>query len=166
MYNGLTYSTRALVDVACGGSITSKTTKETNQLFEELEKNNYQAPFERSIGRRQGGILELDQVLFLEEKFEALMIKLNQKIPREPRLGEIAYMKTQEAMLANATSQVEKVNYLNIRGYVFQPNNNFPTHYHLGLRNHENLSSDNEEIMPHVPHQISVSNAEGIGISV
>ena len=86
------------------------------------------------------------------------MAKLNQQTPREPTLGEIAYMKTQEAMLANATSQVEEANYLNNRGYVFQPNNNLPMHYHRGLQNHENLSYDNQAIMPHVPHKLSVSN--------
>ena len=32
------------------------------------------------------------------------MTKLNQQTPREPTLGEIAYLKTQEAMLANDTS--------------------------------------------------------------
>ena len=77
LYNGLNYSTRDLVDAACGGSITSKTTKEANHLFEELAKNNYQVPFERFVGRRQGGILKLDQVSSLEAKFEALMTKLN-----------------------------------------------------------------------------------------
>ena len=60
LYNGLNYSIRALVDAACGGSITIKMDKEANQLFEELVKNNYQASSERSIGRRQGGIFELD----------------------------------------------------------------------------------------------------------
>ena len=67
-------------------------------------------------------------------------------------------MKTQEAMLVNSISQVEEANYLNNRGYVFQPNINFPTHYHPGLQNHENLSYGSQEIIPHVPHQLSVSN--------
>ena len=60
LYNGLNYSTTTLVNAACGGSITSKMAKEANQTFEELAKNNYQAPFERFVGRRQGGISELD----------------------------------------------------------------------------------------------------------
>ena len=90
LYNGLTYSTRALVDATCRGSITSKMTKVANQLIEELAKNNYQAPFKKSVGRRQGGVLELDLVSSLEAKFEALMTKLNQQTPREPTLGEIA----------------------------------------------------------------------------
>ena len=40
------------MDVVCGGSITTKTARKANQLFEELAKNNYQAPSERSVGRR------------------------------------------------------------------------------------------------------------------
>ena len=111
LYNGLNYSTRDLIDAACGGFITSKTAKEENKLFEELAKNNYQALVERFVGRRQGGILEFDRVSSLEAKFEALMTKLNQQTPKEPTFGEIAYMKTQEAMLTNAISQVEEVNY-------------------------------------------------------
>ena len=133
LYNGLNYSTRALVNVVCGGSITIKMAKEANQLFEELAKNICQAHSERSIERRQGGILELDWVSSLEAKFEALLTKLNQQAPKEPTLREIAYMKTQEAMLANPTSQVEKANYFNNRGYVFRSSNNLTTHYHLGL---------------------------------
>ena len=32
------------MDAACGGSITTKTVGEANQLLEELAKNRYQAP--------------------------------------------------------------------------------------------------------------------------
>ena len=39
-YNGLNYSIRALIDVTCGGSITMKTTRETNLIFEELMVEN------------------------------------------------------------------------------------------------------------------------------
>ena len=104
MYNGLNYSTRALTNATSGDSITCKKTKEENQLFEELAKKNYEAPSKRSIGRRQGGILELDRVLFVEAKFEALMTKLNQQTPREPTMGEIVYRKAQEVIVANSTS--------------------------------------------------------------
>ena len=33
------------------------------------------------------------------------------------------------------------------------------THYHAGLRNHENLSYANQAIVPHEPHQISTTMA-------
>ena len=35
------------------------------------------------------------------------MTKLNQQNPREPTMGEIVYMKAQEAIMENSTSQVE-----------------------------------------------------------
>ena len=37
-YNGLNYLTRALVDAVCGGSITMKTTRETNLMFEDWQR--------------------------------------------------------------------------------------------------------------------------------
>ena len=82
-YNGLNYSTRALVDAACGGSITTKTVRVANQLFEELAKNNYRAPLKRNVGRRQRGLIEVDRMSSLEAKFDALMTRLNQQAPRE-----------------------------------------------------------------------------------
>ena len=66
--------------------------KEAHQLFEELAKNNYEAPSEISSGRKPCGILEMDRVSSLEAKFDALMTKLNQQSPRELTIGEIAYM--------------------------------------------------------------------------
>ena len=93
-------------------------TKEANQLFEDLEKNNYQVPSKRSMGRRQGGILELDRVSPLEAKFEALMTKLNQQTSREPTIGDIAYMKAQEAIMGNSTSHVKEANFVKNK-YVF-----------------------------------------------
>ena len=70
-------------------------------MFEELAKNNYQPLFERGDGRRQGGIHEIDRISSLEVKFEALMTKLNQQAPKEPTLGEISYMQSQNALVAN-----------------------------------------------------------------
>ena len=78
LYNGLNYSTRELVDIACGGSITIKTVREANLMFEELAKNNYQPPFERGDGRTQGGLHEVDRMSSLEAKFESLIGRLNQ----------------------------------------------------------------------------------------
>ena len=61
--------------------------------------------------------------------------------------------------MANSTSQVEQANFLNNRGYVFQPNKNLPTHYHPRLQNHENLSYGIQAIIPYVPNKLSVSSA-------
>ena len=72
------------MDAAYGGSITTKTVREADWLFNELAKNNYQAPSKRSAGRRQGGMHDVDRISSLEVKFDALMTKLNQQNPKEP----------------------------------------------------------------------------------
>ena len=74
-------------------------------------------------------------------------------------MGEIAYMKAQKAIMINSIPRVEEENFVNNRGYVFRPNNNLLMHSHPGLRNHENLSYGSQEIVSHVPHQLSASNA-------
>ena len=158
-YNGLNYSIRALMDAACGGSITMKTEREANLMFEELAKNNFQHPSEIGDGRKQGGLHEVDKMLSLEAKFEALMARLNQQVPKEPTIREISYMQAQGALLANPSLQIEDANYLNNRSYTFRPNNNLPLHYHLGLRNHKNFSYSNQAIVPPEPHQLSNTTA-------
>ena len=128
-------------------------------MFEELAKNNYQPPFERSDSRRQGGIHEVDRISTLEVKFEALMTRLNQQAPREPTISEVAYMQNQNALRANTPLQIENVNYVNNRSYTFRPNDNLSTHYHVGLRNHEKFSYGNQTIVLHEPHQLSTTMA-------
>ena len=80
------------------------------------------------------------------------MTRLNQKAPKEPTLREIAYMQTQNTLMANTLLQIEDDNYVNNWSNTFFPNNNFPTHYHVGLRKHENLSYGNQAIVLHKPH--------------
>ena len=63
-------------------------------------------------------------------------------------------MQAQGALMANPPLQIEGANYMNNRSYTFRPNNNLPSHYHLGLRNHENFSYNNQVIVPHEPHQL------------
>ena len=109
-----------------------KTVREANVMFEELAKNNYQPPYERGDGIKQGGIHEVDRMLSLEAKFEALMTRLNQQALKEPTLGKIAYMQAHGALMANTPLQIEDANYVNIRSYTFRPNNNLPSHYHSG----------------------------------
>ena len=61
--------------------------------------------------------------------------------------------------MENTPLQIEDANYVNNRIYTFRLNNNLPSHYHFELRNHENLSYENETFFPHEPHQISTTMA-------
>ena len=136
-----------------------KTTREANLMFEELAKNNYQPPSERGDGRLQGGIHEVDIISSLEAKFKVLMTRLNQQFSREPTLGEVSYMQNKNALGANTPLQIKDINYVNNRSYIFRPNNNFPTHYHVRLRNHKKLSYGNQAIVPHELYQLSTTMA-------
>ena len=132
-----------------------KIARDANLMFEELAKNTYQSPSEKGDGRRQAGLHEVDRMSSLEAKFEALMARLNQQAPKEPTIGEIAYMQAQGAIMANPSLQIEDLNYVNNRSYTFRPNNNQPSHYHPGLMNHEKFSYSNQAIVPHEPPQLS-----------
>ena len=91
----------------------------------------------------------------LEAKFEALMARSNQQAPKEPTIGESAYMQAQGVLMAHLELQIEDANYVNNRSYTFRTNNDLPSHYHPGLRNHENISYSNQAVVPHEPHQLS-----------
>ena len=60
--------------------------------------------------------------------------------------------------MANTPLHIVDANYVNNRSYTFNPNNNLPSHYHSELRNHENLSYENQAIVPHEP-QLSTTMA-------
>ena len=79
------------------------------------------------------------------------MTRFNQQAQKESNLGEIAYTQTQNTLMENTPLQIEDANYVNNRSYTFRPNNNFPSHYHSELRNHENLSYRNRVIVLHEP---------------
>ena len=68
-------------------------------------------------------------------------------------------MQTHNTLMANTPLRIEDANYVNNRSYTFCPNNNLPSHYHVGLGNHEILSYGNQAIGPHEPHQISTTMA-------
>ena len=90
----------------------------------------------------------MDRVSSLEAKFEDLMLNLNQQTPKEPNLGEIAYMQAQGEMMANPPYQVEEANYVSNQGYTFRSNNNLPLQYNPRLRNHEKFSYEKKAKFP------------------
>ena len=48
------------MDAAGGGSVMNKMAEEACDLYEEMATSHYQAPSDRSIGRRVAGALVLD----------------------------------------------------------------------------------------------------------
>ncbi|KAG9442207.1 hypothetical protein H6P81_018061 [Aristolochia fimbriata] len=76
-YNGITNSTRSLIDAAAGGTMNKKTPNEVYELIEEMASNMYQYPVERSARGRVAGIHNVDHVLALQAQVESLAKQLS-----------------------------------------------------------------------------------------
>ncbi|KAK6125377.1 hypothetical protein DH2020_040881 [Rehmannia glutinosa] len=137
-YNGMNGHSITIIDAAAGGTLMAKTPSEAMLLLEEMAANSYQWPSERSTPRNVAGVLELDTTSALASQISALskqIATLNSSGKQQPE----AVMEISQEMVNPDT---EQVNYVNNRGFNNR-GNQLPTHYHPGLRNHENFSYSN-----------------------
>ena len=126
------------MDVAASGTLLSKTTEEAYRLLEEMSTNNCQWPGERS--KKAARIHEVDPILSLSAQVSALANQIASFTTHDTTIRE-------SAMVTNSSSyggdgvglETEQCQYVNKWNYNFRPNNNLPTHFHPGLRNHENF---------------------------
>ena len=91
-YHAMNYTLKGTLDPASGGAFRRKSAEEATQLIEELAKSNYRAPFEalRSSSRlRAGGVIELDKMLAIEAKLDAIMNKMNNQDRRSHSMNEV-----------------------------------------------------------------------------
>ena len=150
-YHAINYTSKGIIDVACCGAFKRKSAEEAKQLIEDLAKCNYKAPSETlgSSSRLKGrGMLELNWMISIEEKLDALMRKMRNQERRMHSTNEVGTVNenekrnsVEEGLAYEGSYQVEEAQYLNAtRSYNFKPNLNLPTHYTPALRNHENFS--------------------------
>ncbi|XP_068662913.1 uncharacterized protein [Aristolochia californica] len=137
-YNGLNEQTRTIVDAASGGTLMSKTVEGATSLFEEMASNNYQWSTERTMAKKVVGIHELEPLAALL----ALVVTLSHQISalttqRIPQSAE--YITATSMTIPSNEASQEQVQYINNQYYNYR-GNPMPNYYHLGLRNHENLS--------------------------
>ena len=162
-YNGLNGQTRTIVDAAAGGTLLSKTADEAQQLLEEMARNNFQWPNERSMVRRAAEIHEVDPIAALSAQVSALSNQFS-------AWSSKASSSKDSVAAVNASyvakDDVEQCNYINSRGYHFRPANNLPTHYHPGLRNHENFSYANNRNVLQPPPGFGPPQAENKKVSL
>ena len=59
LYNGLTRTTRTLLDTLAGGALMSKSENETYKSLEDMALNNYQWPSEKAEPKKPSGVHEL-----------------------------------------------------------------------------------------------------------
>ena len=145
-YHAMNYSSKGIIDVACCGAFKRKNAEEANQIIEELAKcNNRTSEASGSNGRyRVGGVPELNKMLVIKAKLDAIVNKLNNQEMRSHNVNEAGLMQGEEVdyeVAQEGDYRLEECNYLNEgRSYHFKPNPNMPTHHTPALRYHENLS--------------------------
>ena len=79
-YHYMNYTSKGIIDAACCGAFKRKSAEEARLLIEDLAKCNYRAPFEtsRSSSSMKGsGVIELNRMIAMEAKLEALMNKMS-----------------------------------------------------------------------------------------
>ena len=87
------------VDAPSRGAFRRKSADEVTQLIEELTKSNYRAPSEASGGSsrlRGGGVIELNKMLEIEAKLDALMSKMNNQERRSHSTNEVGIVEGAE----------------------------------------------------------------------
>ena len=149
-YHAMNYILKGTIDTASRDAFRIKNVEEVSQLIEELTKSNYKAPSEASGSSsrlKEGGVIELNKMLAIKAKVDALMSKMNNQEKKNHSANEVGIVggaekkKIDQGLAHEGPYQVEEVQYIQSNSsYNFKPNNNLPTHYTLALRNHENLS--------------------------
>ena len=90
--HAMNYSSKRIVDAASRGAFRRKSVEEATWLIEELAKSNYKAPFEASESSnrfRAGGVIELNKIIAIKAKLDALMNRMNTQERRSHLVNEM-----------------------------------------------------------------------------
>ena len=147
LYHSMNYTSKGIIDAACGGAFRRRKAEEARQLIEDLVRCNMRPPFESSgsSSRAKGnGMIELNKTSAIEAKLDAFMHRLDKRMHSVNEIGAVereGRVNNAEGHADEGSYAVEEANYLNEHiAYHFKPNPNLPTHYTPALRNHENFS--------------------------
>ena len=75
-YHSMNYTSKCIINVACGGAFRRRRAEEARQLIEDLARCNMRPPSEssRSSSRAKGnGMIELNKMSAIEAKLDELM---------------------------------------------------------------------------------------------
>ena len=78
-YHAMNYTSKSIIDASCYGAFKRRSSEEVKQLIEDLAKCNYKAPSKASgsSNRLKGsGLIELNRMIAIEAKLDAVMNKL------------------------------------------------------------------------------------------
>ena len=145
-YHSMNYTSKGIIDAACGGALRRRRAEEARQLIEELSRCNMRPPSKSSgsNSRAKGnGMIELNKMSAIEAKLDALMHRVDKIMHSANGIGAVereGRVNNAEGIAVEGSYAVEEAKYLNEqRAYHFKPNLNLPTHYTPALRNHENF---------------------------
>ena len=146
-YHSMNYTSKGIIDAACGGAFKRRRAEEARQLIEDLARFNMRPPSESlgSNSRAKGnGMIELNKMSAMEAKLDALMHRLDKRMHFANEIGAVerdGRVNNAEGRAEEGFYAVEEASYLNEqRAYHFKLNPNLPTYYTPTLRNHENFS--------------------------
>ena len=92
-YHSMNYASKGIIDAAYCGAFKRISAEEARQVIKDLAKCSYKAPSEasRSSNRLKGsGVIELNRMVSIEAKLDALMNKLGNNERRIHTTGEKA----------------------------------------------------------------------------
>lgn len=150
-YNGLSGSTRTLIDAASGGEFMGKNQDDAYDLLEEMAMNNYQWPSERILPKKAMGLHEIEAITTLAAQVHTLtqQLKANQlmanAIHLTPPVCDFCHgtHPSEECQVGNpfSQSQVEQAHF--VANYNWQ-NNPYNATCNSGWRNHPKFSWNNQ----------------------
>ncbi|XP_020425758.1 uncharacterized protein LOC109950616 [Prunus persica] len=154
-YNGLSQTSRTLVDAAAGGALMTKTATEAFELLETMASNNYQWPSER-MNLKPAGVLEVDAMALLTAQISNLTKKVDSlsvnAINTSTNFGcELCAgpHPSSECTKGNPFASAEQVN--QVGEFNRQRNNPYSNTYNPGWRNHPNFSWSNTQNVQRPP---------------
>ena len=95
------------------------------------------------MAKKAAGIHEVDSIVSLLAHVSTLVNQITAFTTRESSSKETTMVATTSYMREGVGVEQEQCQYLNNYNFNYRPNN-LPTHYHPGLRNHENFSYANQ----------------------
>lgn len=135
-YNGLSQTSRTLVDAAAGGAVMGKTPTEAFKLFETMASNNDEWPSER-LNPKPAGVLEIDAVTLLPAQISNLTKKFD-SLNVDALNTNTTFGCDFCATTGSPFTSAEQVN--QVADFNRQRNNPYSNTYNPGWRNHPNFS--------------------------
>ena len=117
-YHSMNYTSKGIIDAACGGAFRRRRAEEARQLIEDLARCNMRPPSEssRSSRAKGNGMIELNKMSTIEAKLDALMYRVDKRMHSANEIGAVereGRVNNAEGRTDEVSYAVEEANYLN-----------------------------------------------------